>query len=169
VKAVFDAGEAAVGREGNVVVIPLPSSATRLRRLEVTFSDARFERTLSWDSGGGASTQGLALGAAVLGGAGGLLLVARSRRRRRETRDDDDGLTADVTGQVVRLDGAPAPGLPVVLEGQGRRFSATTGADGRYLLGGVPPGAYLLTIDATGFRWVREDVVVPVPAEEIES
>jgi hypothetical protein len=168
VEAVFDTGEVATRREGNVVVIALPERATRLRRLEVTFSDARFERTLVWDDGGRVSTRVLAVGGAILAAAGGLVIGVRARRRRRDD-TGDERITADVTGQVVRLDGAPAAGLPVALEGEGRKYAATTSAEGRYLLGGVAPGAYVLTIDATGFRWVRDEVVVAVPAEEIES
>jgi hypothetical protein len=168
VKAVFDAGTAEARREGNVVVLALPARATRLERLEVTFSDPRFERTLTWDDGRGVAGPALVLGGgALLAGAGGLVVALRARRRREREANEED-VTAEVAGVVVRLDGAPAPGLPVALEGQGRKLAAVTGADGRYVFGGVPPGAYVLTIDAAGFRWVREDVVVAVPAEEIE-
>ncbi len=58
---------------------------------------------------------------------------------------------AATTGLVrgtVTLDGVPAPGARVTLEGEGSRFVATTDSHGSYVFAAVPFGDYLLTAHA---------------------
>lgn len=72
--------------------------------------------------------------------------------------------TGAVTG-IVRgaEDGAPLPGANVVLSGTAADVSAlgaAADADGRFEIGAVPAGAYVLQISAVGYETVRRDVEV---------
>ena len=65
--------------------------------------------------------------------------------------------TGEVAGRVVRPDGLPQPDAQVVLARRDAagtlrqlRWSARTGFDGRYVIGGVPAGRYLVLVRAIG-------------------
>ena len=61
---------------------------------------------------------------------------------------------------IVRTDstGAPLPGVEVLLEGTA--FKTTTGANGRYLLDGLPPGRRLVLFRMVGHLPVRIQVLL---------
>src|SRR5918992_809323 len=70
---------------------------------------------------------------------------------------------AVLAGPVVDNDRAPVPGAPLVLDAGATRqpaFAAVTGADGRFLLRGVPPASYKLRISFPGHQPSEADVVV---------
>ncbi len=50
--------------------------------------------------------------------------------------------------QVANDSNQPVRGIPVVIQGEGRRFTATSGADGRLLLPRLSEGTYDVAIDA---------------------
>ena len=64
-----------------------------------------------------------------------------------------DTARASVAGVVRRPDGHPVAGASVLVLGLDAR--ATTDDDGRYTLGGLPPGTYALEARALGFRPAR--------------
>ena len=67
--------------------------------------------------------------------------------------------TASIQGVVVVEDGgAPLPAAVVVLDGTA--MSATTGADGRFTIPGVPAGAYRLTVTREAFAALTAPVTV---------
>jgi outer membrane receptor protein involved in Fe transport len=60
---------------------------------------------------------------------------------------------AAVNGLVrgaVTIDGKPAAGVAVTLEGEGSRFTAVTRSNGQYVFSEVPFGSYRLTVAAKG-------------------
>lgn len=61
---------------------------------------------------------------------------------------------ASLGGTVLDSSGAVMPGVDITLTNVGQRFSRkyTTSADGRYFFSLMPPGAYNLTAEKTGFR-----------------
>ncbi len=70
--------------------------------------------------------------------------------------------TGTVEGTVVDQSGAPLPGVSVELSSpnlQGVR-TAVTSADGRYRFPSVPPGAYKVTAELTGFGKVQKNATV---------
>jgi hypothetical protein len=70
--------------------------------------------------------------------------------------------TGTVEGTVVDQSGAPLPGVSVELASpnlQGVR-TAVTSADGRYRFPSVPPGAYKVTAELTGFGKVQKNATV---------
>src|SRR5262245_9352751 len=70
--------------------------------------------------------------------------------------------TGTVEGQVVDQSGAPLPGVSVELSSpnlQGTR-TAVTSADGRYRFPSVPPGAYKVTAELTGFGKIQKNATV---------
>jgi len=58
--------------------------------------------------------------------------------------------TAGLVRGKVTLDGKPAAGASVTLEGQGSRFTATSSANGEYVFSQVPFGTYRLTATIKG-------------------
>lgn len=67
--------------------------------------------------------------------------------------------TASIQGVVVAEDGgAPLPAALVVLDGAA--LSATTGADGRFTIAGVPAGTYRLTVTREAFAALTAPVTV---------
>lgn len=67
--------------------------------------------------------------------------------------------TASIQGVVVAEDGgAPLPAALVVLDGAAT--SATTGADGRFTIAGVPAGTYRLTVTREAFAALTAPVTV---------
>lgn len=67
--------------------------------------------------------------------------------------------TASIQGVVVAEDGgAPLPAALVVLDGAA--MSATTGADGRFTIAGVPAGTYRLTVTREAFAALTAPVTV---------
>jgi hypothetical protein len=56
---------------------------------------------------------------------------------------------ATLSGQVLDPVGDPVPGADILLSPQAR--VSTSDSNGRFLLGGISPGAYTLTVSAYGF------------------
>jgi hypothetical protein len=54
-----------------------------------------------------------------------------------------------VAGRVADTSGTPVPGAMVYLAGT--RLGASTGDDGRYHIGGIPPGSYAVHVRRIGF------------------
>src|SRR5262245_37503567 len=74
--------------------------------------------------------------------------------------------TGTVEGQVVDQSGAPLPGVSVELSSpslQGVR-TAVTSADGRYRFPSVPPGAYKVTAELSGFGKIQKNATVTLDA-----
>ncbi len=68
-----------------------------------------------------------------------------------------------VAGRAVDPSGRPLPGVAVVLIGQDAATSvyrATSDATGRFVVGGVPDGRYLLKTCRDGFDTVEMDIEV---------
>ncbi len=80
-----------------------------------------------------------------------------------------------LSGQVTDQLGGAVPGATVTVTAQGSAAKTVqTGPDGRFTVAGVPPGANVVAVDASGFqRWTRTvevgsspatvDVVLPIP------
>lgn len=64
-----------------------------------------------------------------------------------------------ITGHVTDSRGAPLSGAAVTIEGGGKFYSLTTGADGSFTQA-VPPGVYTVTANRGGFQTAQNDVVV---------
>jgi hypothetical protein len=65
--------------------------------------------------------------------------------------------------------GDPLAGVDGVrLSVRGTALAATTGADGRFTFGALPPGEYTWLVEAPGGRAVERAVTVPSPAYDIE-
>ncbi|MFY9663371.1 MAG: TonB-dependent receptor [Candidatus Cybelea sp.] len=58
--------------------------------------------------------------------------------------------TSGLVRGTITVDGKPAPGATVTLEGEGSVFRATTDAKGEYVFAQVPFGSYRLTAQAKG-------------------
>ncbi|MGA9883290.1 MAG: carboxypeptidase regulatory-like domain-containing protein [Candidatus Acidiferrales bacterium] len=67
-----------------------------------------------------------------------------------------------IAGRVVDQQGEVVPGATVTATSTTQKFrlSATTDAQGQYVLPGVPPGAYSLAVVASGFQKFEEQNVV---------
>ncbi|PWU05740.1 MAG: hypothetical protein C5B51_13870 [Terriglobia bacterium] len=74
--------------------------------------------------------------------------------------------TGAITGTITDSSSAVVPGATVaaINTETGQSRSLTTGADGTYTFGLLPPGTYKVTISATGFR--QEEVTVTVAVTE---
>lgn len=59
--------------------------------------------------------------------------------------------TAILTGAVLDPSGAAVPGAQIALSGAGRTLSTKSNSDGRYTFRAVAPGAYTITVTASGF------------------
>lgn len=96
---------------------------------------------------------------------GGLALVPREPRASaiaQAGRGAADSGT--VSGQVTeRTSGAPIAGATVTIDGTGH--SAATGADGRYRIGAVPPGTYLVRARYIGYTSASTQVTVEAGQE----
>ncbi len=92
--------------------------------------------------------------APTLDGTGQILLVTDADRTSRRARQ-----TGSVTG-TVRDAGSGAPLAAVTVTVVGTRFSGGTGADGRYVISGVPPGTYRLRARLLGYAPGDTSVVV---------
>lgn len=77
----------------------------------------------------------------------------------------DAQTAATLTGTIVDASAAALPGVSVTLRqpGTGLSRTATTGPDGRYVLAGMPAGAYELRAELAGFRpLVRTQLILTV-------
>jgi hypothetical protein len=61
-------------------------------------------------------------------------------------------------GHVVDSQGAPVPGVTVVVENGGRRQTAITDANGMYVLSGIASGSTIVTSAMSGFASVRRSL-----------
>jgi TonB-linked SusC/RagA family outer membrane protein len=69
-----------------------------------------------------------------------------------------DSSSAVVQGRVTDTTGAPVAGARVTIPAT--RFAALTGPDGRYLLGGVPPGTYRLQARLIGYAAAETNTIL---------
>lgn len=86
----------------------------------------------------------------------GLLLLAAALVLQVSTPIQAQVNTAELSGQVLDPSGAAVPGAKITMENLATAAtrSLETDADGRYHFVGLPPGAYKLTVEATGFAKV---------------
>jgi hypothetical protein len=84
----------------------------------------------------------------------GLLLIASSARAQTTA-------AGSIRGTVVDEQGAPMPGVSITARSPTvpGEFIATTGLDGQYRLGDLPPGDYTMVAELTGFASVRRSPV----------
>jgi hypothetical protein len=69
--------------------------------------------------------------------------------------------TTELRGRVADESGDIIPNIELTLaDAQGRHYSSTTDFEGRYRFANLAPGAYTLTIRATGFATFAEPVVL---------
>src|SRR2546425_9732795 len=76
--------------------------------------------------------------------------------------------TGTISGKVVDPDGLPVPGASVTVESpalQGTR-TATTSANGDYIIPFLPAGDYTVTFQLTGFKTVKQTARVS-PSESV--
>ena len=88
---------------------------------------------------------------------GSVLLVAGTARGQVNT--------VDLSGRVLDPQGAAVPAAEVAVKNlaTGATRSATSDATGGYLLVGLPPGGYELTVEAKGFaRFVNTELVLTI-------
>jgi iron complex outermembrane receptor protein len=75
-------------------------------------------------------------------------------------------LGATVTGTITNsLSGAPAPDVVVVIDAPKFTQTVKTGADGKFTLVNVPPGAYHLSVRGDGYLSSRSDITVSGPSQ----
>src|SRR5579859_596812 len=67
--------------------------------------------------------------------------------------------TGSLHGQLMDPSGAIVPGATVELSGGGKQYSATSGGDGSYTFGSLPPGSYSLEVNVPGFTPFSESGV----------
>jgi hypothetical protein len=70
-----------------------------------------------------------------------------------------DAGPGQIAGRVTDGAGRVVPGVSVIAEAAGRRQSATTNADGVFVLNSVPSGPLNITAQIEGFRPVRRPLV----------
>jgi hypothetical protein len=72
-----------------------------------------------------------------------------------------------ITVFVTDPQGAMVPGAKITLSEMDTNVKRTesTGAEGSYVFAGVPPGNYIVTVSATGFREVRSSVLTQTAAQ----
>lgn len=72
--------------------------------------------------------------------------------------------TGQITGTITDTSGALVPGASVVVQNNatGLKRAVTSNGQGEYLIPSLPPGAYTLTINASGFGTYTASVVVGV-------
>jgi len=74
--------------------------------------------------------------------------------------------SGSIAGSVKDTSGSFVPGATVTIaRGAGTTQTATTDAQGQFLIGGLPPGTYTVTISAQGFTDVKLDAVVVTAGE----
>ncbi len=75
--------------------------------------------------------------------------------------------TTGVVRGTITVDGKPAPGAAVILEGEGSRFTTTTDARGGYVFAQVPFGSYRVVANATGAHGLQ--VLVTVSSDSVAT
>src|SRR5271165_6213234 len=67
--------------------------------------------------------------------------------------------TGSIAGTITDSSGALVPGAHVVATDldKGFAFQGTTDGAGRYLLRSIPPAAYYISVEASGFERQRKD------------
>lgn len=73
-----------------------------------------------------------------------------------------------VSGTVVDEQGGVLPGVVVTIAGTDRTVSFTTEADAKYRFLNLPPGAYKITAELTGFSTIVRDGVVVVVGSNVD-
>ncbi len=77
------------------------------------------------------------------------------------------GATTGLVRGTVTVDGKPAPGAKLVLEGEGSRFQTTADAKGNYVFPQVPFGSYRLIADSKGTH--EAQVLVDVASGQVAT
>ncbi len=68
-------------------------------------------------------------------------------------------LPGQIVGHIVDLNGAPIPGVTVIVQGGRQRQQAVTDGSGTYALSGLPSGPLVVEGQMSGFKNVRRSVV----------
>ena len=105
--------------------------------------------------------------ATTAGLATALLLLAPVSHLRAQT-TQSGGATGIIVGQVTEASGRTGLGA-VTLVVEGTRLGASTGADGRFRIAGVPAGAHAVTARRIGYGQQRLAVTVPAGGEVTAS
>ena len=77
------------------------------------------------------------------------------------------GATTGLVRGTITVDGKPAPGAKLVLEGEGSRFQTTADAKGNYVFPQVPFGSYRVIANAKGAHEVQ--VLVDVASGQVAT
>ena len=68
-------------------------------------------------------------------------------------------MSGQIVGRIVDQNGAPIPGVTVIVQGGGQRQQAVTDGSGAYALSGLPSGPLVVEGQMSGFKSVRRSVV----------
>jgi outer membrane receptor protein involved in Fe transport len=77
------------------------------------------------------------------------------------------GATTGLVRGTITVDGKPRAGTSVILEGEGSRFSTTTGAKGHYVFAQVPFGTYRVVAQAKGAHELQ--TIVTVASDQVAT
>jgi RNA polymerase sigma-70 factor (ECF subfamily) len=76
--------------------------------------------------------------------------------------------SAQVRGRVVGRDGKPAGATVTLKHGDHDGPSLRCCAEGRFVFGALPPGSFVLVVEATDQATMRVPVAIAVPAQELD-
>lgn len=69
------------------------------------------------------------------------------------------------SGAIYDTTGAVMPGVALTLEDASQKWTAQTGADGRFQIAAIPPGKYVLSASIPGFRALRQEFELTSPRD----
>ncbi|HEV2984630.1 MAG TPA: carboxypeptidase-like regulatory domain-containing protein [Vicinamibacterales bacterium] len=78
------------------------------------------------------------------------------------------GLSGQIRGRATDRSGAVVPGVTIAIEVEGSRRAAVTGADGTYLLSGVPSGPATITAQLVGFQTQRRSFAFDQAPKQVD-
>jgi hypothetical protein len=70
-----------------------------------------------------------------------------------------EATTGLITGTVTSASGAPIPNASVTAASPSGRYSAVTDSHGRFVMLGIEPDTYIVTVDAAGFETATQSEV----------